>query len=242
VFTSTFLEEGHEFHAEYQKTIARLMQLQDFRYMLEVSRKLPIRLYIPDNSDAPFYTCRVILPWPISPQISLQFRSMAKILRRNRMVHSDIRDYQVILVPENYETEVALILLHLQSASRTIYDDHSGFMTSFMQFLWLLNVMRTVKEGLAQREDEGDSSWEPEFAFARIHDELVIEYSEQATDMVRKIVDEFREITEELDRKEIVDKVSILTMLANLTSTMNLEQITDFLKMEIDMPGAMGHN
>ena len=34
------------------------------------------------------------------------------------MVHTDIRDYQVTLVPENYETEVALILLHLQSASQ----------------------------------------------------------------------------------------------------------------------------
>jgi hypothetical protein len=156
-FTSTFLEDGHEFHAEFEETMTRLMHLQDFKYMLEVSRKLPIRLLIPDNSDAPFYTCRVILPWAVTPQVSLQFRSMVKILRRNRMVLSDIRDYQVTLVPENYETEVALILLHIQSASKHVYGDHAD-MASFMQFLWLLSVMRTVKEGLLRWDDEDDIS------------------------------------------------------------------------------------
>src|SRR5436309_10388799 len=108
----------------------RLLQLQDFRNMLGVSQRLNIRLYIPDNTEAPFYTCRVILPWPLSPQISLQFRSMVKIMHRNRMVQTDIRDYQVTLVPENYETEVALILLHLKSASHGYHEDNPGLMTS----------------------------------------------------------------------------------------------------------------
>jgi len=79
------------------------------------------------------------------------------------MVHTDIRDYQATLVPENYETEAALMLLHLQSASQQHYADRPDFMTSFPQFLWLLSVMRTINEGLA-RVDE-DSTWEPEPAF-----------------------------------------------------------------------------
>jgi len=232
-FTSTFQNEEHEFHDHYEQTMTRLLQLPDCKNMLDVSRKLPIRLYIPDNIEAPFYTCRVILPWPISFQIALQFRSMVRIIHRNRMVHTDIRDYQVTLVPENYETEVALILLHLQSASQQHFADSPGFMTSFPQFLWLLSVMRTVNEGLA-RVDE-DTAWEPEPAFRRIHDKLATEYSEQATDEVSEIVNEFRDIIETLDRKEIVDKEKVLAMLYGFTSKTNLMvQLCEFLMVEIE--------
>ncbi len=242
-FTKTFWTEEYELHVEYEQTMTKLLQLQDFRYMLDVSRKLPIRLYVPDNTEAPFYTCRVILPWLVSPQISLQFRSMAKIIRRNPMVHTDIRDYQVTLVPENYETEVALILLHLNLASKNIYEDNPGFMTSFMQFLWLLNVMRTVKEGLSRGDEEEDTSWEPELAFERIRDELAIEYSEHTSDKTDSIIAEFREIAEALDNEEIVDKKSMLAMLYSFTRTMSfLDQITDFLEVEIDRQDAMRHN
>ena len=149
------------------------------------------------------------------------------------MVHTDIRDYQVILVPENYETEVALILLHLQSASQKYYADRPDLMTSFSQYLWLLIAIRTVNEGLA-RVDE-DMTWEPEPAFDRIRDKLAIKYSEQATDEVSEIVAEFRDIVESLDRKEIVDKEKVLAMLYNLTSKMNvMDQLSEFLLAEIE--------
>jgi len=54
-FTSTFLNEEHELHDQYAQTMTRLLQLPDFRYMLDVSRKLPIRLYIPDYTEARLY-------------------------------------------------------------------------------------------------------------------------------------------------------------------------------------------
>ena len=149
------------------------------------------------------------------------------------MVHTDIRDYQVTLVPENYETEVALILLHLQSASQNHYAERPGLMTSLPQFLWLLSVMRTVNEGLAQVDD--DMTWEPEAAFERIYHKLAIEYSEQATDRVPEIVDEFRDIIEMLDRKEIVDKEKVLAMLYAFTIKMKLmDQLSEFLLVEIE--------
>lgn len=240
VFTSTFLEEEHELHAEYEQTKKRLLQLPDFKYMLGVSRKLPIRLYIPDNTEVPFYTCRVILPWPLSTQISLQFRSMVKIMHRNRMVHTDIRDYQVTLVPENYETEVALILLHLQSVTQHYHEDNAGW-TSFLQFLWLLIVIMTVKEGLA-RVDE-DMTWEPEPAFERIRDMLTFEYEDRAGDRTDSIIAEFREINDALDNSGVVDKESLLAMLYGFTCTMSfMDQITNFLEVEIDRPGPMRHN
>jgi hypothetical protein len=235
VFTVTFLDEEHELHAEYEQTKLRLLQVQDFRNMLEVSRKLNIRLYIPDNTEAPFYTCRVILPWPLSPQITLQFRSMVKIMHRNWLVHTDIRDYQVTLVPENYETEVALILLHLVSASQSYHGDNPGFMTSFMQFTWLLIVIRTVREGLTREDEEGDTKWEPESVFERIRDKLAIEYSEHTRDETGKMIAEFREIIETLDSNEMVDKEKVLIMLYSLTHTMSfMDQLSEFLAVEIE--------
>ena len=203
--------------------------------MLGVSQRLNIRLYIPDNTEAPFYTCRVILPWPLSPQITLQFRSMVRIIHRNRLVHNDIRDYQVTLVPENYETDVALILLHLLSTSQEYHEDNPGFTTSFMQFLWLLIVIRTVKEGLTRGDEEGDTKWEPETAFGRIRDKLAIEYGERARDETSRIIAEFRETIEALDHKEIVDKERVLAMLSCLTSTMSfMDKLNDFLVVEIE--------
>lgn len=149
------------------------------------------------------------------------------------MVYTDIRDYQVTLVPENYETEVALILLHLQSASQNHFTDRPDYMTLFLQFLWLLSVMRTVNEGLA-RVDE-DTTWEPEPAFGRIYAKLASEYSEQARDEVGGIVSEFRDIIETLDRKEIVDKEKVLAMLHAYTGKMNLmDQLSGFLAIEIE--------
>jgi hypothetical protein len=235
VFTVTFLDEEHELHSEYEQTIKRLLQLQDFKNLLGVSRRLNIHLYRPDNTEAPFYTCRVILPWPLSPQITLQFRSMAQIIYRNRLVHTDIRDYQVTLVPENYETEVALILLHLQAVSHTYHEDNFGFMTSFMQFLWLLIVIRTVKEGLTRGDEEEDTKWEPEAAFERIREQLAAEYTERAKDETGRIISEFRKTIEALDNKEIVDKESMLTMLYTLTSALNfMDQLSEFLAVEIE--------
>jgi hypothetical protein len=234
VFTVTFLNEEHELHAEYMQTMMRLLQLQDFRRMLEVSRKLNIRLYIPDNAQAPFYTCRVILPWPLSPQITLQFRSMVQIIYKNHLVHTDIRDYQVTLVPENYETEVSLILLHL-SASQEHSEDSSGFMTLYIQFLWLLNVIRTVKEGLTRGDEEEDSNWEPEAAFRRIRETLAIECNEHATEDASWMIAEFRATIETLERKEIVDKEKVLAMLYSITRTMSfMDQLSNFLVVEIE--------
>ncbi len=149
------------------------------------------------------------------------------------MVHTDIRDYQVILVPENYETEVALILLHLQSASQNHYAERPGFMTSLPQFLWLLSVMRTVNEGLAGVDE--DTTWEPESALGRINDKVTSQYSEQATNDVSEIINEFRDIIETLDSKEIVAKENVLAMLYGFTSKMELmDQLSEFLLVELE--------
>ena len=104
-----------------------------------------------------------------------------------------------------------------------------------MQFTWLLNVMRTVKEGLTRGDEEEDTKWEPESAFGLIRDELAIEYGEHTRDESGRIIAEFREIIETLHSKALVDKEKVLTMLYSLTRTMSfMDQLSEFLVVEIE--------
>jgi hypothetical protein len=231
VFTVTYLREDHELHAEYEQTMKYLLKVENFRNLLEVSRKLSIRLYLPDNPETSFYTCRVILPWSFSPEIALQFRSMARLLHRNLFVHTDIRDYQVTLVPENYETELALMLLHLFPTAQAPEEEDKSDTTSFIQFLWLLTVMKTVKEGLLGEDGEVEMRWEPKSAFGRIRKELATKFRE---DEIDKVITELREIIEMLDSKGMVDKGTLFGMLHSFTSTMRyMDQLSVFLAGEM---------
>jgi hypothetical protein len=233
VFTAEYLREDHELHAEYEQVMKDLLQLQDFRELLEVSRKLNIRLCLPEHPEDWFYTCKVLLPWPFSPLIALHFRSMVRLIYNNVLVYTDIRHYQQTLVPENYETETALILLHLFSTVPTLDEDETDN-AALMQFMWLLVVMKTVKEGLTSEDGGGDTRWEPESAFGRIANELAARYSKLSEDASDKLIAGFREILEALDSDGIVDKRALLPMLHSFTATqVHLGQLHTFLAEEI---------
>lgn len=233
VFTAGYLREDHELHAEYEQVMKYLLQLQNFRELLEVSRKLNIRLCLPEHPEDWFYTCKVLLPWPFSPLIALQFRSMVRVIYNNVLVYTDIRHYQQTLVPENHETETALILLHLFSTVSTLDEDETDN-AALMQFMWLLVVMKTVKEGLTSEDGGGDTRWEPESAFGRIHKELAAKYSTLSGDASGKVIAELREIIETLDSKGFVDKRVLLSMLHSFTATqVSLDELHSFLAEEI---------
>ena len=209
-----------------------LLQLQGFRYVLELSRKLNIHLCLPEHPEDWFYTCKVLLPWPFSPMIALHFRSIVRIIYDNVLVYTDIRHYQQALVPENHETEAALILLHLFSTASAL--DEDGTDAAHMQFLWLLVVMQTVKEGLPREDEEGDPRWEPESAFGRIHNELAAKHSKLTEDVPEKLIARFREIVEALDGDGLVDKGVLLSMLHSFTATqVHLGLLLSFLAEEI---------
>lgn len=234
VFTAGYLREDHELHAEYEQVMKDLLQRQDFRDLLEVSRKLNIRLCLPEHLEDWFYTCKVLLPWPFSPMIALHFRSMVRVIYDNVLVHTDIRHYQQALVPENHETEAALIFLHIFSTIPALDEDETDN-AAHMQFLWLLVVMKTVKEGLASEDGGGDTRWEPESAFERIHNELAAKFSKLTEDAPDKLITEFREIVEALDSDGIVDKGVLLSMLHSFTATqVSLEHLHTFLAEEMD--------
>ncbi len=256
-FTTQFLREDAEFHEEYQKLMHRLLQSPDFSKVLETARRMPIRIVIPEHNDAIFYTCRVLLPWPYASQVTLQFRSMVHYIIPGTFGLSDGRNYRVILVPENYETEIALLSLYLvatatkleitpsqltHSATKQMTDSTTDHTTmELKQFLWLLAVLLTVQEALALPEED-HADWEPEEAFADIHEDLVARFAPPTENALATVKAELQAIMAELDRSDKIATEKLLTLLHSITSTMPyLEQLTAFLSHELDAIAAQSH-
>ncbi len=229
--TANFLREDHELHADYQQVMQRLLQMQGFRQVLEISRKLPIHLNLPENTETPFYTCRVLLPWPLSHEVTLQFRSMVRVINNGLLAHSDRWHYEITLVPENSETEVALILLHISSTIQVPGDSGD---TSLQQFLLGLVIMKTVKEGLKMKEGE-NTEWEPEVAFACIRKEVDAAFDKPTENARDEVISELRVIIEALDRRGAVGKGTLLTMLTSFATACSLDQLSKFFTRELEI-------
>lgn len=236
-FTAEFQRENHELHGKYEQVMQRLMQLPDFRNVLAVSRKLTIYLNMPTSYDETFYSCRVLLPYPFSPSIALQFRSMVKCLYPQGYVHADTRHYQLTLVPENNETDAALILLHLASTATGLTGDGN---IAQKQFRWGLTAIRTIEEGLTGKNGE-NAQWEPETAFRRIGREVDMKFASLPGSETEEIITELRVTVEVLDRKRVVEKGALLFALERLTSRSNcLEHLSKFLNKELEIHKRVG--
>lgn len=231
-FTAGFQREDHELHAKYEQVMRRLLQLDDFRNLLDVSRRLTIYLNLPTSHGETFYTCRVFLPYPFSPTVALQFRSMVQFIHPGLPVQADSRHYQLTLMPENNKTEAALILLHL---APTALELNSSDNAPLKQFLWGLAVTKTVEEGLT-RQDGENAQWEPEAAFRRVRRELDMKFSPLTEDKTEEIITELRVIVEVLDRKKIVEKGALLCMLNGLTNAKGyLDHLGRFFSKELEI-------
>src|SRR5207248_2677520 len=108
--TANFLREDHELHAAYEQVMKQLLQLPDFRNLLAISRKLPIHINLPQNTGAPFYTCRVILPWPLSHNIALD-RTSTRLNSRPpyhfSLPNQHYSDHNANLLLEDHELHAA---------------------------------------------------------------------------------------------------------------------------------------
>jgi hypothetical protein len=165
LFTAPYLRDGHDLHEEYTQLMQRLAQIEGFNDLLSLSRRLPIHVSsaalqnLHAASEAPFYTCRVLLPWPYDPDIRLQFKSMVRFIYSEAMViRPDIRSYQDTLVPENDETDVALMLLPLLAGRPPAVSSAP----LAQQYLWLLALLKVVEEGRSTHEN--DATWNPQDA------------------------------------------------------------------------------
>ncbi len=236
-FTSEFQREEHELHGKYEQVMQRLLQLPDFQKVLDVSQKLTIYLNMPTSYDETFYTCRVLLPYPFSPSIALQFRSMVKCIYPQGYVHTDTRHYQLTLVPENNETDASLILLHLVATASELTGDGN---TVQKQFLWGLTATKTIEEGLTGKNGE-NAQWEPEAAFRRIGREVEMKFGSLPANATEEITTELRVIVEVLDRKRVVEKGALLFALERLASRSNcLEHLSKFLEKELEIHKRIG--
>ena len=231
-FTAGFLRENHELHGDYLQLMQQLLHIPGFREVLEIARRLPLRLNLPDRPEIPFYTCRVFLPWPFSREIMLHFRSLARYIDTGLLVQSDRRHYEIILVPENSETEVALMLLHLGSTAPTV---GAGESIAAEPFLWALAVLETVREGLKMKAGE-NTQWEPEIAFVHVSEEVYARFDKRGEDTHDEVIDELRVSIEALDRNGRIDKGTLLTMLKSLTITNpRMDELTNFFVRELNI-------
>jgi len=229
-----YMREEHDLHEQYLQTIQRLSQLEEFASLLERLRHWtmhlnPIaRVNLEAGSDEPFYTCRVVLPWRFDPDVHLQFKSMVRFLFDTGIApQADRRNYEVTLVPENYETDVAMLLLPLlDSPPENIEDGDVS-----RQFLWLLALLRVVEEAMETTDEDMD--WGPEEPFARIYSELMAR-QEQAED--KMTLTKIRVTLEWLERKGKVSKASLLTLLRSaMLAHPRFKPLNDFLEQELAM-------
>lgn len=208
LFTLPYCHEGHELHEQYMQTIQRLTHIPAFNEFLDISRRWPITINpaVYENasnlSETPFYTCKVILPWRYSFDILLSFKSMVRFLYQSALVvPQDQHYYQVFLVPENYETEAALILLMLLSSAP---EDGAS---NTRALLWLLALIKTICDRLAL---EDDAAWDYQEAFTRIRKEVETAFADSTRE---RVTSEIRRAIDELDNEGKVRKERLSALL-----------------------------
>jgi hypothetical protein len=236
VFTSKFLRKEHTLNAAYEQVMQRLAQVPDFLPLLEMARALNIHLNMPDDVDVPFYSCRVLMPCPLTPHIMLQFRSMVRFLHSGLLVNPADRYYQVTLVPENYPTEVALILLYLLSPER-VQDESDR--AELQQMLWGLAILQTLREGLSKKDGEA-ANWDPQAACARMSDELRLVYAARSTGATREVSERLRLGLALMDEPGTMEKELLLALLQCWAKGRELDLLAAFCSRELKRHEAGG--
>jgi hypothetical protein len=228
-FTAPFTREDHDLHDEYARTMRHLLQVPGFREAQALSRKAPFVLRFPEQPGDHFYACRVFLPWLLAPTFTMQFRNIVRYLYDESFAQEDRRHYQLVLIPENYDTEVALILLHLMPHPLSQASERS---TVLSQYLWLLGFLTTIQEGLGS-EGEDRKLWEPGPAFARIHSELAAAYPRSTGVAIGKVIARIRAMIDAIHAADLVDKQTLLLLLHSVISAQpGLERLAHFLTGE----------
>jgi hypothetical protein len=153
---------------------------------------------------------------------------MVRFIHKGLPDHMELQHYQITLVPENYETEAALILLHLVHEN-SVTEDISD--RPLKQLLWGLAIMKTIVEGLVR---EGtDIQWEPVSAFRRIRNELSTKFRKRTKDTINY---ELRVVIESVDKEGILDKGELLTMLKYFANTKAyLSRLNKFFTKELEI-------
>ncbi len=225
IFTTPLRHEDHELHTAFLQVLQRISLLPEYTRLVELSWKSSIHINLPTNEEDPFYTCRVFLPWVLAPEVTLQFRSMVRYMHKGLLINEELQYYQLTLVPENYETEVALLLSYLSSG---LEDSERS---TFKQLLWGLTLLKTVEEGLSKL-DGRDARWDPEAAFARIYHEVESEIPTEEEATGDALTTALQKSLANL--KKIMDADVLLPLLNILATRKSLESFGAFLAPELE--------
>lgn len=221
--TYEYTQPKHEKYEEYTGIIRRLERLPDFREIRARSANTPIKL--PANRENPFTVCSLFVPCPFTLKRTMFFSCMIQLVRNDLFGRLHETHYHQTSLPENQETKVMLILLHLT------YTQPDSVNSLFEQLLWGLAIIQTVEQGLTRAED---TSWEPEPAFWCIRKDLLEKFVEQVEDRQDTLTVEIRIVIEMLQRMKLVDKESFLELLLDFSrENPNLSQLRSLLITEL---------
>lgn len=221
--TYEYAQPEHEKYEEYISIIRRLERLPGFREIRARSANTMVKL--PINHETPFPAYSEFVPCPFSSKKTMCFTCMGQLVRKDLLGRPREPYYYLTCLPENSESKVMLILLHLTHTQPESND------SLFEQLLWELAIVRTIERGLIQVED---THWKPEPAFWCIRKELHEKFIEQIEDERETLTVEIRIVIEALQRMKLVDKENFLELLLDfLRENPYLTQLRSLLSTEL---------
>src|SRR5437762_13207786 len=125
--------------------------------------QVPSEALSQSTKEAPCFGIEVVCPFTAT--LKLFFDIVA------RRPYVNEADYRITFVPTTNATKAALILLRLQKNEDVL---SSIGTTEYDQLLWLLAILKTIREGLTKKKGKADWGWHPEQAFKKLHNTLVV--------------------------------------------------------------------
>jgi hypothetical protein len=171
-----FLQKTKDYYKseQYMQVRKQLLEIPVFRSLL--TEVFPIE---PEDLSrcVKGMTCFSIKAMcPFTETLTLSFDITA------RQPYASEKDYRVSFVPTNNLTKVVLVLLRLQKEAVIC---SSIDKTEYGQLVWLLVILRTIREGLTKHKGLEDWGWHPKDAFKQLHSTLMV--SEDALTSVEDI-------------------------------------------------------
>lgn len=224
--TGAIKDPDHEYRAEYDASMRRYANREDFRHAYD--RSLSIATPDLDQLDSRGYfdAGPLWLRCPLNATITLQF---VQVVRRlgEQPPRPGVPYFHEVLKPANVVTKAALVLLALDKEHRLASASNSPR----EQLHWGLTAVELVIEGL-RRDD--DSDWEPQAAFRRLYAQSVPE--PRLENLKHRLRLALSEVTNQCSATERQPLLNLFISLA--CRMMYLELLQEILSVKPSRPSA----
>ena len=179
VLVCRFLQQTKDCDSDeqYAHIKARLLGLSAFQTLLAELSSISSEVLSQSTKGASCFGVEVVCPFMDESKLSFD------VVTRQPYVNE--ADYRITFVPTTDITKAVLILLRLQKSGGVLA---SIGITEYEQLLWLLVILKTVKEGLTKQKGKADWGWHSEEAFKELHNTLAGEterYAAETTEAVK---------------------------------------------------------